>query len=350
MKKYYFTIGFMGSGSSAMADFLREFDGIDAPNGYFEYVFLYAPNGVFDLEDKLLCGNNALRSDEAIHSFKTFMEDLYYKKHYWVADYKNKVSKDFISYVDAFINALNPISLNQYWYYTQNPNSIMTLKRMIRKLIYLITLKKVLLAPPLRYKEMLLAYPSKIEFYSAAKNFVYKVMKDIKGNNEAVVLDQFVLPHNLFRFNNYFDDDAVAIVTDRDPRDVFISNKYFWVKKNIASPFPTDVDEFCIMYKKMRDSIRNYDKGNVIFVQFEDLVYNYEQTEKYLCSKLQLSTKKHTKRKKCFNPSISIVNTNLQRLNPMYAEEAKVIEMNLGEYIYDFNRFDIEIKMNTEVF
>ena len=36
-----------------------------------------SPNGLFDLEDKLLIGNNAIRSDEAIRSFETQMKKLY---------------------------------------------------------------------------------------------------------------------------------------------------------------------------------------------------------------------------------------------------------------------------------
>ena len=43
---------------------------------------------------------------------------------------------------------------------------------------------------------------------------------------ENIILDQFLLPFNLFRVDNYFDDRLKAIVVERDPRDVFIINKY----------------------------------------------------------------------------------------------------------------------------
>ena len=46
--------GYMGSGSSAVTDLLSEVDGYSCSNGNFEYVFMHCPNGVFDLEDKLL--------------------------------------------------------------------------------------------------------------------------------------------------------------------------------------------------------------------------------------------------------------------------------------------------------
>ncbi len=60
MNKILVPTGYMGSGSSAVTD-IAEIDGCSARNGDFEFVFLHCPNGVFDLEDKLLHGNNAIR-------------------------------------------------------------------------------------------------------------------------------------------------------------------------------------------------------------------------------------------------------------------------------------------------
>ena len=51
--------GYMGSGSSAITDLLDGVDGFNVTRSNFEFVFLHCPNGVFDLEDKLLHANNA---------------------------------------------------------------------------------------------------------------------------------------------------------------------------------------------------------------------------------------------------------------------------------------------------
>ena len=53
MNKLIIPTGYMGSGSSAITDLICEFEGYEADNGTFEYVFLHCPNGLFDLEDKL---------------------------------------------------------------------------------------------------------------------------------------------------------------------------------------------------------------------------------------------------------------------------------------------------------
>jgi len=339
MYKYYITVGFMGSGSSAITDFLTEFDQISNPNGSFEYVFLHAPDGLFDLEDKLLIGNNALRSDEAIHRFLSYMEDLYSKKHFGVAGYNQRVSTKFYDFVNEFISDLNPVFLRgsgAYWHYKQNPDKRMTLMRAIRKAFYFSTLKKILLPPPQKYKGMIIAFPSEEEFYAAAQSFIYKVMDEIKKEKKAVVLDQMLLPHNLFRFKNYFRDDTCAILVSRDPRDVFISNKYFWAPQNVPIPFPTDVNEFCRFYKGMRKSVQNVDSPQVIEVKFEDLVYKYDSTLEILYSKLQLNPKSHTEKKKLLNPERSIINTNLKYKNSDFASEAEIIENELPEYLYDF--------------
>ena len=95
MNKILVPIGYMGSGSSAVTDILAEIDGCSARNGDFEFVFLHCPNGVFDLEDKLLHGNNAIRSDEALHSFLGTMKQLCTKKYWWVGHYNEHVGPGF---------------------------------------------------------------------------------------------------------------------------------------------------------------------------------------------------------------------------------------------------------------
>lgn len=68
MNKIIIPTGYMGSGSSAITDLVAEFE--DCKNEFksYEYVMLHCPNGLFDLEDKLLTGNNAIRSDEALRT------------------------------------------------------------------------------------------------------------------------------------------------------------------------------------------------------------------------------------------------------------------------------------------
>ena len=80
MKRIIVPTGYMGSGSSAVTDLVSEFKDCENSFKSFEYVMLHCPNGLFDLEDQLLIGNNAIKSDYAIRAFEKQMRNLYDKK------------------------------------------------------------------------------------------------------------------------------------------------------------------------------------------------------------------------------------------------------------------------------
>ena len=104
MDKIIVSTGYMGSGSSAVTDLVSEFKDCQNEHKSYEYIMLHCPNGLFDLEDKLLLGNNALRSDEAIRSFEEQMKKLYDKKYWWVGNYKKIIGPNFKKITDKFIS------------------------------------------------------------------------------------------------------------------------------------------------------------------------------------------------------------------------------------------------------
>ena len=106
MNKIIIPTGYMGSGSSAVTDLVAEFRNCKNEFKTYEYVLLHCPNGLFDLEDKLLVGNNAIRSDEAIRTFENQMKKLYNKKFWWVGNYKKIIGNDFMNITNAYINSL----------------------------------------------------------------------------------------------------------------------------------------------------------------------------------------------------------------------------------------------------
>lgn len=329
--------GYMGSGSSAITDLLSEVDGYSCLNGNYEYVFMHCPNGLFDLEDKLLKGNNVVRSDEALHSFYNCMKNLYANKHYWVADYKTKIGSDFIDWINTLINSLiNDRITDSYWYYQENPNLEIYLKKLISKLLSIVTNKKIKLKPGLTYNEMWVSYPSNEDFYASAKIFLDKFFCEMGIKQNHIILDQFLLPHNIYRAPNYFNENYKIIVVERDPRDVFILNKYYWRDSNCPVPYSFDVKKFCENYKKMRDMEIINTNSNVKRIHFEDLVYNYDNEVEDIFRFLGISKEKHLKPFTKLNPKKSILNTQLFEQNINYKEESEYIKKELSEYIYDF--------------
>ena len=127
------------------------------------------------------------------------------------------------------------------------------------------------------------------------------------------------------------------IVVERDPRDVFILNKYTWkAKKNNEIPIPTEVNLFCNYYDKMRQSEIKTDSSKVLRIKFEDLIYNYDKTLKIIMNFLNFTDKDHINKKNRFNPDISILNTQLFN-KEIYKEEVKIIEKKLSKYLYKFS-------------
>lgn len=336
MKRIIVPMGYMGSGSSAITDLVSEFKDCQNEFKSYEYVLLHCPNGLFDLEDKLLIGNNAIRSDEAIRSFETQMKKLYNKKFWWVGNYQKIIGPNFMRITEEYINRIQQFNFPGYWYTHEEVDTKMFIKLLLRKPIKMLTRNKVSFNKVLKYSDgMRISYITSEKFYEESHKYIYDIIDVVSKGKDNIILDQFLLPFNLFRVDNYFDDRLKAIVVERDPRDVFIINKYIWQQKQICVPFPLDVNEFCDFYNKMRKSEKKCNSDKVLRIRFEDLIYNYDDEVKRITKFLGFTSKDHINMKSRFNPDVSIKNTQLFRKKE-YQEESKVIEEKLKDYLYDF--------------
>ena len=330
--------GYMASGSSVVTDLISEFDGYDAAEGTFEYVFLHCPNGVFDLEDKLLVGNNAVRSDEALHTFYDVMKQLYDKKYWWVGHYKDIIGEVFLEYTKDYIESLTQYRPKFFWYYQENTNAKMFFQLLFNKFVKLITLNKVQTKKPLTHPNMWVSYVKPEEFYEKTKVYISRILEQLGANEKNIILDQLLLPFNLHRFDNYFDDNVEVFVVERDPRDMFLMNKYVYSKRNEMVPYPTDVYEFCECYKNLREMEKACDSKHVHRFKFEDFIYKYDETIERVRGILGKdgTLPEHVGKKTKFVPERSINNTQVFYNRSEYAEETKIIEEMLYDYLYDF--------------
>lgn len=337
MNKLIIPTGYMGSGSSAITDLISEISGYDADHGTFEYVFLHCPNGVFDLEDKLLIGNNALRSDEALRTFRHTMKQLYDKKYWWVGHYNTNLCPAFMEYTEQYIDSLIQHRPDFYWYYQENADRKMIVKLIVKRLISLLTLGKVQLKKPLVYEDMAISFVTPEEFYERTRTYLNKLWCELGLDKRNVILDQLLLPFNLHRADKYFkDNEAEIFVVERDPRDVFIINKYIWQKNNEPVPYPTDAHEFCQYYAALRQMEKSCTYAGVHRLRFEDLIYRYDESVAEVYRILNVSEQDHVKKGQKLNPERSIENTQLFLADPKFAEECRVIEENLSDYLYPF--------------
>lgn len=344
MNKIVIPVSYMGSGSSAITDLLSEFDEYIAPMGSNEIMLMHCPNGVFDLEDKLLFANNAVRSDEALRSFDKAMKELYDLKFWWAGNYKKSVSPKFYQYVREYIDELTQYEINAFWYMQEKPNFIMLIKRAFEKGIRMISFGSITLKRPLRYQTMKLSFIEKEEFYESSMKFLLKIFNDMGIQEHNLILDQLFTPFDVHRFPRYFQENVECFVVDRDPRDVFLLNKYVWAPADTPVPFPVDVHAFVRYYKSIRRMEKKSDCKNIHHIHFEDIVYRYDDTIKYIKDILKIADDQHKKKRCFFDPDKSIDNTQLF-YDCNYEDEVRVIEQELKEYLY---AFPYERKPNTK--
>lgn len=329
-KKIVVPTGYMGSGSSAITDILKEYSNVNTKNSDFEYIFLHMPGGLFDLEDKLLLNNTSLRSDEAIKSFRNNIVDLYSLRGWWPGNYKKYVTKNFLEIVENYILKIKDNNFQGTWYYNEKYKGYKLYKRALKNRIYKFLKKKIILDKfDIEY-----SFISKEDFYKYSCEFIYDLVKEINvENKDLVLLDQLILPHNIYRLKNYKYINILPIIVERDPRDVFLLNKYFWVPSGVPIPYPLDAEDFCDYYEKIREREITDSGINVLRLKFEDLIFNYDKSLKQIESYLGLERNSHANKKEFFNPEISSGNIGIYK-QEKYKEEVKIIEKKLSKYLY----------------
>ena len=338
--------GYFGAGSSAVLDLLSEYScngtGIKNEKGGYEHVVLYQPGGIFDLEDKLLLGNDIHRADEAIRTFEKEMLRLNNNNFGWFGSYKKMFGDIFEKNMYQFIKDLHPFDIKAQ-YYGQckkvifNPAKIpvqFAAKILKGRTIYV--WGRQFIRKPLVPK-MQVAFPTQDEFYGNAQRFVQKYMDMFKENDkENTLFDRLLLCHNAYRLPRYFDEKFRLIIVNRDVRDVFCFNKYLWPEINAGSMYPTDVDVFIDYWRRLNRYERKCEDHRILNIQFEDLIYHYDETVKRIEKHCGLKEKQHDLLHQYFKPEKSIKNTQVYTLRKEWKEEIKLIEKELPEYCYDF--------------
>ena len=247
--------------------------------------------------------------------------------------------------MEEYINNLTTSKFPGAWYYYEKPSTTVWLLNAIKNRIFrVLNIRTKKIRPKQQQLAFSLVSPS--EFYKFSNKFINNIIDEFSKNDEYVVLDQLLLPHNLQIIENYKMDNLYPIIVSRDPRDVFISNKYYWYPDNYQVPYPLDPYEFCKYYKGVRNS-EPLSNNRVLRINFEDLILNYEQSVIQIEDYLQLPNGSHKEKLKHLNPELSINNIQIYNRNDKYKQEVKIIEQELSEYLYPFKK---EILSDGDIF
>lgn len=321
--------GYNYSGSGAVLDLLKEYEEINVVDS-FEMTLIDFPDGIRDLEYHINGGGSYFNGDMAVRRFMKFIKG---NRSYQVASHGkvNILVKEYLKKLETFSwkgrSSFDRVTLApvEYWLWMTG--------RAIEKITEKILKRHLRLVD----REMHLV-PCNESFQRISRNFMDDMIESVGGKKGAInVLDQLFPAHNP-RIGFPYVHEPRAIVVDRDPRDIYVLCKQI----HHETCFPTDdVKKFIEYHKRCWGEKVQGDK-DVLYIQFEDLIFNYAtsimEIEKFL------QVEKHSRKGEFFKPEVSINNTQIYTRFPELADEIRLIELELKDYLYHFPEKGIEQK------
>ena len=317
--------GFSWSGSSAVADFLAEFNENQVYNES-EFLLAFYPDGIEDLDYNLntKC-SKFLSSTVAVPRFRKIAKMLL----------DGKTHGKIGQLTDDYLNNIIQVK----WLGTGQGQELLFDKRIynlamraLRRLSEPIARKYKV--PPLRMMEYAIR-PER--FVEATKDYTDNILREIGLDmSKNIVLDQPFAGNNPIHCMQYF-RNSKAIIVDRDPRDLYLMAKVYYPTRTYACPHEKVDDFISFFYHMHKDLKRVAEHPDVLCIKFEELVYEYELTTKRIIEFLGLGN--HVFPKKYFRPERSMANTRLFEKNSEYTDDIREIERNLAEFIFDFDRY-----------
>lgn len=332
--------GFSGTGSSAVVDLLKEYSSNQVIDRC-EFILPYEPDGLVDLDFHLnegLCKYSS--SNTGVYRFIKAIRGGQFR---YMRELTNgKLVKFAHDYLEDIVQC--------EWAGSDPANSCnQPLRDLTRRAIGKLhlgginyTLEKIAGRELNLYPMGKMYFSSHpVNFHSRTREFTRRIINALEpivpGKN--IVLDQPFPGNNPLLCFPYFDNPK-AIVVDRDPRDLYLLTKEFWFEEQAWRPLPTDtVQHFATYFRGLREPRSCNEEGNVLRIQFEDLVYRYDQTRLAIEEFLGLPFNEQPKR--FFNPLASVNNTQLFKHYQGYSREIEMIEELLPEYLFPFEDFGV---------
>lgn len=330
---------YYGTGSSAVTDYLSEFKTVKSVGDY-EFRFLHDTDGIADLEYHLVWNHNRHNSGHALKRFKKIVD--FYAGSRLVPRYEPFFHGQWKKLAYEYIDALTDFSFKGWWQYDLLDRGVgYYYRKLLVNKAYKMTLgrKNERVLNVLPDEITYCSRPGQEKFDRETKAFLAKLMEAANPENAPfLMLDQLLPSSNLDRFWKFFDDIKVVVV-ERDPRDLYILEKFQWK----CSIIPTDdVETFCKWYRLTREHRKTeaFDPEHAILIRFEDLIYRYEQTTEKIRDWVGLEEADHVDKLKKLNPEVSRKNTRTW-LKYDISQDLDYIEQELKEYLYDYDALGI---------
>ena len=346
------TSSFGTSGGSAITNILEEFSAFSFLKGGATFECNLFTENIFALETALKIGNGI---DKAV---KTFL----YHAQQALKDfsYKNNFGSEFLNYTVEYINSVTKNYLGavhkDYDYAFLDPaeHAIFSKAQKLYNYKYGKRVYEAYEPYPWvpAYAPFGIVYYGDFpnDFYDKTHEYIEKVFAPLYENGKSYILADSIYsasritPQELMYYKN-----SKALIANRDPRDLYVMNKEIYGEWFI----PTwNVDAWIAYYKNSRQSIKpqkENNKDNILHLQFEELIYNYEESLEKIKTFLNLKDSEHTKKGQIFIPEKSRTNTQIFRKYPQYLKDIEKIEKELSEFCYPYSEEQIRHFLPEEI-
>lgn len=326
---------YYGSGSSAIIDLISEYDNVKNLSD-FEFRFLHDLDGIEDLEYHLVKNHNRHNSGHAIKRFQRLMN--FNNGNVFSKRYSKYLKNDkLLALTDEYIKSLVDFEYPGWWFYDlyDKGNDKYYLYQIANHVCRKIPIDRFRI---LKNEKILCSHPDEKRFIEATKKYVSKLLNALNDEQkEYLVIDQLVPSANISNTLKYLEDETFVFVVDRDPRDVYLLEKYYWKGRHC----PLDPEVFCKWFAYTHNAGNGAESNkNIVKIQFEDIIYNYERIEKLIENITGLKHENHIKRFDMMNPIISAINTQLWKKHDDKA--VGVIENRLSDYLYNYACVDTD--------
>mgnify|MGYP003972036993 CR=1 FL=1 len=330
--------GALNSGMSVVTDLLKECDSYfnldpqdesrDDGKGALKFYLIQPRDGIMNMESVLVDNWTDINPDYAIRRFQKLVEVLgrpHSKLFRLGGDFNSKLSSQFVKLSNEYID-----NLIDYTHQSHNIFRRMELNwinNLFQKFKNRIGLSK-------GYESLTthISCPgdSFIPITRKYFNDLFSHIAEGKNIDHMVLLVPGAISFHPQRCMNYF-HSAKCIIVNRDPRDMYLSARE-------STYLPRDLDHFIKWYKLMRvKSQKNEEcENNILRIQYEDMVFNYEHSINRIFSFLSIDQSSHSFPRKYFDPDSSKKRIGKWKKYDRKNEIEK-ISHDLKEYLYNEN-------------
>ena len=335
--------GYGDSGSSAGTNILEEFSSVTSFGNKFECTFIHEADGIYDLENAINEGHR-LKIDLATKRFLSLAKTLDQD-----SDYQKYFNEQFYTKAEKYIESIAVCKWNGSWHRAFEAKKIAFAEK--QRMRFAKVLFNAL------YKERQFNsyepdgwHPSynpvidcfyidkKSDFYEKTRTYISDLFSNDLYKNKYVLVDQLLPAYDIGRYSNYF-VDIKTLVIDKDPRDLYAMQI---AEKGVGYIPCYNVDILIDWYKATREQryrINTEWKNTALFIPFESLVYEYENSLEKIKEFTGLNTDEHIYKKQFFIPEKSIVNTQVYKRYPQLKKDIDKIEKELEAYCFHFEKY-----------